>query len=105
MLGGLLSPLGGLLGDVNSVVNDVLEEVSPGSTDGLTLTGNLLNEKGVTGDLASNLEEGSITNAIQDAYADVIGPGGAVNNLAEGGGLGTEGLVDNLLDGTSGLLG
>ena len=112
MLGGLLSPVGGILGSlfgavstVYDAVQDVAEGLIPGSMDGTTVTGNLLNDSGVVGDLLGNLAEGDVTGAVSDAYADLIGPGGAVHNLADGGGLGIEGLLGNTLGLADGILG
>lgn len=112
MLGGLLSPVSGLLSSVTgavsnlySSVQDLAEQLSPGITEGQSATGNLLNDNGVVGDLLSNLGEGDITGAVTDIYGDLIGPGGLVNNLAEGGPLGIEGLLGNTLGLADGLLG
>ena len=112
MLGGLLSPVGGILGSlfggVSSVYDgaqDVVEGLAPGAMGGQTLTGNLLSDGGVAGDLLTNLGEGDVTGAISDTYANLIGPGGAVNDLANGGGLGIEGLLGNTLGLADGILG
>lgn len=112
MLGGLLSPVTGLLstvvGNVSSVydgVQDTVDGLVPGSMDGNTVTGNLLADGGAVDDVLANVGEGDVTGAVSDAYANVIGPGGAVNDLSEGGGLGIEGLLDNTLSLADGLLG
>ncbi|WP_147391870.1 hypothetical protein [Paracoccus onubensis] len=112
MLGGLLSPvsgvLGSLFGGVSSLydgVQDVVEGLAPGSMDGTTTTGNLLNDNGAVSDLLDNLAEGDITGSLSDVYANVIGPGGVVHNLADGGGLGIEGLLGNTLGLADGILG
>ena len=112
LFGGLLSPVTGLLSTVTGVVSgvydsvqDVVEGLVPGSMDGTTVTGNLLNDNGVVGDLLSNLNEGDVGGAVTDVYANLIGPGGLVNNLGEGGGLGVEGLVGGVLGLADGLLG
>ncbi|MBB5703909.1 hypothetical protein FHS76_003824 [Ochrobactrum daejeonense] len=108
-LSGLLGGVGTLLGDVNDTVGGLAESVSPGATNGYTTTGNLIGDNGLTDDLFSNLAEGDLTGAVADAYLDIIGPGGVVNNLADGHGLGVEGLLGTVLgtvDGvTGGLLG
>lgn len=112
MLGGLLSPVSGLLGSivggvsgVYDGVQDVAEGLAPGSMNGTTLTGNLLGDNGVVDDLLGNAGELDITGAVSEVYSDLIGPGGAVNNLGEGGGLGVEGLLGNTLGLADGLLG
>lgn len=108
MLGGLLgllSPVTGLLGGVVNAAQDVVEGLVPGSMNGTTVTGNLLNDNGVVGDLVGNIAEGDLTGAVSDVYADLIGPGGVVNNLGEGGALGIEGLLGNTLGLADGLLG
>lgn len=114
-LGGLLGGvggLGGLLGGVTDTVDgvrdavvDVGENLSPGFGSGLTLTGNLLNDNGVAGDLLSSLGEGDVSGAVTSVYNDIFAPGGAINNLADGYGLGVEGLIGQALETTDGLLG
>lgn len=112
MLGGLLNSVSGLTGTAFGItsntydqVQDTVETVAPGSMDGQTLTGNLLNDKGFVADVLNNAAELNLSGAVTDGYADLIGPGGAVNNLADGGGLGIEGLLGNVLGISDGFLG
>ncbi|MCR4264717.1 hypothetical protein [Nitratireductor sp. ZSWI3] len=102
---GLLKPTVDTGSAVYGEVQDVSEILAPGSMEGQSLTGNLLNDHGLVGDVLENLGEGNLTGAVVDAYADVIGPGGAINNLGQGGGLGIEGLLGNVLGTADGLLG
>lgn len=108
MLGGLTSLLGGLgstLRGVDDAVSNVAETLSPGSTAGNTTTGNLIGNNGATDDLITGLETGDLTGAVQDIYGNLIGSGGVVHNLGDGGGLGIEGLVGNVLGTADGFLG
>lgn len=105
MLGFLLSPVGGLLGSVADLVQDTVETVAPGSMNGTTLTGNLLADNGLLGDLVDNVGEGDVSGAVLDGYANVIGDGGVVDNLGNGGGLGVEGLLGGTLGLADGVLG
>ena len=106
MLGGLLGGLVPTLHNVNSVVNDVAETLSPGSTSGGTTTGNLIaDDNGATADLISGLGEGNLGYAVAHTYANIVGPGGVFDNLAHGGGLGIEGLLGNVLGTADGILG
>lgn len=100
-LGGIAS----LLHNVNDVVNNVAETLSPGSTSAFETVGNLIGTSGVTDDVIHGLESGDLTTAVAGVYTDVIGPGGIVNNLAEGHGLGIEGLLGTALGTADGLLG
>src|SRR5690606_40906236 len=104
-LSGLLGSVGAVLRVVHDVANDVLETVSPGSTNGLTTTGSLVNENGLLGDLITGLEEGDLIGGAANAYGNIVGPGGAINNLAAGNGLGIEGLLGNVLGTVDGILG
>lgn len=109
MLGGILSLVGGTVGpvlqNVHSTVNSTLETVAPGSTSGVTTTGNVLNENGLLGDLITGLSEGDLIGGIANAYGNIVGPGGAINNLAQGHGLGIEGALGSVLGLADGLLG
>ncbi|MCR4265869.1 hypothetical protein [Nitratireductor sp. ZSWI3] len=69
------------------------------------MTGNLINDNGVTGDLISGVEEGDLTGGLADVYADIIGRGGVINNLGDGYGLGIETLLGNVLGTADELLG
>ncbi|TWH01272.1 hypothetical protein L598_000100002530 [Mesorhizobium sp. J18] len=104
-LSGLLGTVGSALRGVNDVVNDVAETVSPGATSSETTTGNLISNGGVTSDLIAGLEEGDLTGGVADVYVDLTAPGGVINDLAGGGGLGIEGVLGNVLGTADGLLG
>ncbi|TWG91597.1 hypothetical protein L598_005800000100 [Mesorhizobium sp. J18] len=108
MLGGLSGLLGGvssLLWGGQDVIENVAETVSPGATHSETTTGNLLNNGGLLGDLITGIEQGDPFGGIGDAYRDIIGPGGVVNDLGEGGGLGIEGFLGTALGTADGILG
>lgn len=112
MLNGILTPVHDFVDAVFNGVStiydgaqDAADAVAPGSMGGKTTTGNVLGDNGVVDDVLINLQEGDVTGAVAESYADVIGPGGVVNNLGEGGGLGTEGLMHNTLGLADGLLG
>jgi hypothetical protein len=108
MLGGLGSLFGGIapvLSGANNAVKGVLDTVAPGSLHGGTLTGNIVGNNGITDDLINGIQTGDVTGAISNIYADVIGHGGIVENLADGYGLGVEGLLGNVLGTADGLLG
>ena len=106
MLGGLLGGLVPTLHNVDSVVNDVAETLSPGSTAGGTTIGNLIaDDNGATADLINGLGDGNLGSAVMDAYANIVGPGGVFENLGDGKGLGIEGLLGNVLGTADGLLG
>ena len=102
---GLLSGLTPVLREVSDAVNNIAETVSPGSTEGRTTTGNILNENGVVGDVITGVETGDLTGAVKDVYDDIKGEGGIVHNLGDGNDAGTEGLVDNVLGTADGFLG
>jgi hypothetical protein len=55
--------------------------------DPRTLGGNILGESGVVDDLFSGDDQ--VSHVLNDVFA----PGGIINNLANGGGLGLEGLI------------
>ncbi|WP_265519151.1 hypothetical protein [Nitratireductor luteus] len=115
MLGGLLGGLGGLgggLGTVTGTVDDVREAVvetgnglSSNFGSALSLTGNVAGDSGIVDDLIDNLGEGDLTGAVADVYSDVLGVGGVVYNLADGHGLGVEGLVGTALGTVDGVTG
>lgn len=112
MLNGILTPVHDFVDAVFNGVStvydgaqDLGEALAPGSMGGTTTTGNVLGDNGVVDDVLTNLQDGDVTGAVADSYADVIGPGGVVNNLGEGGGLGTEGLMYNTLGLADGLIG
>jgi len=106
MLGGLFGVVTPFLHSVNGIVNDLAETVSPGSTSGGSLTGNLIaDDNGATADLINGLEDGNLGSAVMDAYENVVGPGGIFDNLGHGGGLGIEGLAGTVLGTADGLLG
>ncbi len=91
-----------LLGDIPDTLTDTLEDLSPGASNTNTLTGNLFGDQGVVEDVLGNLEGQSLTGAIVDTYDDTFAPGGIINNLADGHGLGIESLVSDapgILDG------
>lgn len=113
MLGlGGLGGLGGLLGGVTDTLEGVRgavvntgESLSPGFGSAFTLTGNVLGNSGIVDDVLGGLGEGDLSGAVGSAYADIFAPGGIINNLADGHGLGVEGLIGQVLDTTDGLLG
>ncbi|RNF32791.1 hypothetical protein A7A09_020230, partial [Paracoccus methylarcula] len=86
-----------LLGE-DGLLGNLAEAVAPGSTSPATLTGNLIGHSGVLDDIVAGLETGELAGAISDAYDDLLGVGGAVDNLTDGRGLGVECLMDNLLE-------
>ena len=112
-LGGLLGGVGGvggLLGGVtdtvegvNGAVVDTGESLSPGFGNGFTLTGNVFGDSGVVDDVLTGLGEGNLSGAVGAAYGDVFAPGGIINNLADGHGLGVEGLIGEVLGTADGL--
>jgi hypothetical protein len=93
---GVLSPVATTLGDLNGSIVQAGEDVSPGSSSTSTTTGHLIGQSGVIEDVASNLQSGSLSGAVLNAYDDLIGPGSVVHSLGHGGGLGTESLVGQL---------
>ncbi|WP_159588029.1 hypothetical protein [Chelativorans xinjiangense] len=112
LLGGGLGGLGGVLGTVTGTVDDVREAVvdtgnglSSNFGSALSLTGNVLGESGIVDDLINNLGEGDLTGAVAEGYADVFALGGVINNLADGHGLGVEGLLGTALGTVDGVTG
>ncbi|TWG89837.1 hypothetical protein L598_007800000040 [Mesorhizobium sp. J18] len=103
-LSGLLGGVGSLLRGVHDVVNDVAETVSPGSTSAFTTTGNLIADDGLLGDLITGVEQGDLIGGIANSYGNIVGPGGVINNLADGHGLGVESLLGNTLGTADGVL-
>jgi hypothetical protein len=88
---------------VRGAVVDTGEGLSAGFGNGFTLTGNILGDNGIVDDVLSNLGEGDVTGAVADIYVDIIGPGGVINNLADGRGLGIESLIGETLGTADGL--
>ena len=98
----LVDQIPALLGDTPNTLTDTLEDLSPGASNTNTLTGNIFGDQGVVEDVLSNLQGQSLTGALVDSYDDTFAPGGIINNLADGHGLGIESLVSNgpgILDG------
>jgi hypothetical protein len=85
-----------VLGDVPANVVDTVDGVSPGAASPVTLTGNVIGQSGVVDDVMSNMSHGSLTGGVVAAYDDVFAKGGALNNLSDGHGLGTESLVGQI---------
>jgi hypothetical protein len=104
-LGGLLGGVTDSLEGVRGAVVDAGESLSPGFGSGFQLTGNILGNNGAVDDLLTNLGEGDVSGAVAEVYGNVIGPGGIIHNLADGYGLGVEGLIGQVLGTTDGLLG
>jgi hypothetical protein len=85
-----------LLGDSPDTLANTAEDLSPGATSNTTTTGNLIGPSGVVDDVGTNLSEGSLSGGVVASYDDVFAKGGLINNLADGHGLGTEGLIGNI---------
>jgi hypothetical protein len=104
-LGGLLGGVTDSLEGVRGAVVDAGESLSPGFGSGFQLTGNILGNNGIVDDLLTGLGEGDVSGAVAGSYSNIIGPGGIINNLGDGYGLGVEGLIGQVLGTTDGLLG
>ncbi|WP_265518835.1 hypothetical protein [Nitratireductor luteus] len=115
LLGGILSPVSGVgvgLKPVTDTVQGVADtaggigdQLSPGFTHWGATTGNISGTSGAVEDLLSGLGEGSISSAGMDVYDDVFAPGGIINNLGDGYGLGLEGLLGTALGTVDGVTG
>lgn len=85
-----------LLGDLPATLANSADELSPGATSDTTTTGHVIGPSGVTDDVLTNLSHGSLSGGVVASYDDVFAKGGLINNLADGHGVGTEGLIGNI---------
>lgn len=92
----ILSEVPPLLGDLPNTLADSVESLSPGATSDTTATGHIIGSSGVVDDVLTNLSQGSLSGGIVASYDDIFAKGGLVNDLANGHGAGTEGLIENI---------
>lgn len=76
----------------NTTVEDVGEGVSPGFGHPHTLLGNIFGNSGIVSDTADGLDT-SFSDLLTSVGADVLAPGGIVQNIFNGGQIGTESLT------------